>query len=70
MKENINSKDNKKLKNKSNKKLNIDKKILRSYEYLYKFNQNNKFSVKGNKSFIHLYLLFIQNSYRFNFDFK
>jgi hypothetical protein len=70
MKENKNDNQNVKNQNENNKKLNIDKKVLRGYEFLYKFNQNNKFSIKNNRNFIHLYLLYLQNTYRFNFDFK
>ena len=43
---------------------------MRTYETLYKYNKNNKFSQKKNRSFIHLYLLLLQNKYRLNFDFK
>lgn len=50
--------------------MSIHKKLLKTYETLYKFNKNNKFSQKKNKSFIHLYFLYLQNKYRFNFDFK
>ena len=50
--------------------MSIHKKILKTYQTLYKYNKNNKFNQKKNKSFIHLYLLYIQNKYRFNFDFK
>lgn len=48
----------------------MNKKILKAYEVISKYNQNHKFNSKKNRSFIHLYLLFIQNKYRFNFDFK
>ena len=50
--------------------MSINKKILKSYELLYKWNQQHKFNPKKNRSFIHLYLLYIQNKYRLNFDFK
>jgi hypothetical protein len=50
--------------------MSIHKKILKTYETLFKYNKNNKFSQKRNRSFIHLYLLYIQNKYRFNFNFK
>ena len=50
--------------------MSIHKKILKTYETLYKYNKNNKFSQKKNRSFIHLYLLLLQNKYRLNFDFK
>lgn len=50
--------------------MTITKKILKTYKTLYKYNKNNKFSQKKNRSFIHMYLLLLQNKYRFNFDFK
>ena len=50
--------------------MTITKKILKTYKTLYKYNKNNKFSQKRNMSFIHMYLLLLQNKYRFNFDFK
>ena len=50
--------------------MTIAKKILKTYKTLYNYNKNNKFSQKKNRSFIHMYLLFLQNKYRFNFDFK
>ena len=54
----------------TNKKNNINKIILKTYEYLYKYNKINKFNPKRNENLNHLYLLYIQNSYNFNFDFK
>ena len=53
-----------------NKKKNINKIILKTYEYLYKYNKINKFNPKRNDNLNHLYLLYIQNNYNFNFDFK
>ena len=50
--------------------INFNKKIIKSYEVLYKYIQTNKFNIKRNNYFIHLYLLFIQNNYKLNFDFK
>ena len=50
--------------------MTLTKKILKTYKTLYKYNKNNKFSQKRNRSFIHMYLLFLQNKYRFNYDFK
>ena len=50
--------------------INFNKKIIKSYEVLYKYIQTNKFNIKKNDNFIHLYLLFIQNNYKLNFDFK
>lgn len=48
--------------------MTINKKIFKSYDILYKYNQNNKFTPKKNRSFIHLYLSFLQNKYKFNFE--
>ena len=50
--------------------INFNKKIIKSYEVLYKYIKSNKFNIRKNDNFIHLYLLFIQNNYRLNFDFK
>lgn len=50
--------------------MTLTKKILKTYKTLYKYNKNNKFNQKKNQSFIHMYLLLLQNKYRFNFDFK
>jgi hypothetical protein len=51
------------------KKYNLNKIILKSYEYLYKYKNSNKFNIKKNDNLNHLYLLYIQNNYNFNFDF-
>ena len=50
--------------------INFNKKIIKSYEVLYKYLETNKFNIKKNDNFIHLYLLFIQNNYKLNFNFK
>lgn len=50
--------------------INFNKKIIKSYEVLYKYIENNKFNIKKNDNFIHLYLLFIQNNYKLDFNFK
>ena len=51
-------------------KNNIDKKIIKGYELLYKFNKHNKFKEKKINNFIHVYLLYIQQNYVLDFKFK
>ena len=53
-----------------NNKININKIIIKTYEYLYKYKDLNKFNPKKNDNLNHLYLLFIQNNYNLNFEFK
>ena len=49
---------------------NIDKKIIRAYEILKKFIKSNKFKQKKINNFIYIYLLYIQNNYNLDFNFK
>lgn len=53
-----------------NNNKNIDKKIIRAYEILKKFNKSNKFKQKKINNFIYVYLLYIQNNYNLDFHFK
>ena len=53
-----------------NNNKNIDKKIIRAYEILKKFIKSNKFKQKKINNFIYIYLLYIQNNYNLDFNFK
>lgn len=48
----------------------ISNNILKSIDVLKKFNNTKKFNPKKNYSFIHMYLLYIQNNYNLDFNFK
>ena len=48
--------------------MNIDKKIKKSIKYLQKYSKNNKFSSKETNNFIHIFLLYCQVKYNFNFN--
>lgn len=47
----------------------IDKKIVNTYLFLYKFLKSNKFKTKKINNFIYVYLLYIQNNYNLKFNF-
>ena len=49
---------------------NLDIKIIKAYEYLYKYIKSNKFKTKKVNNFIYVHLLYIQNNYNLNFRFK
>lgn len=51
-------------------KKSVSKQILKSYNVLKQYSNNNKFSHKKNNNFIYLYLLYIQNKYNLDFDLK
>ena len=53
-----------------NNNKNIDKKIIRAYEILKKFNKSNKFKQKKINNFIYVFFLYIQNNYNLDFHFK
>ena len=48
----------------------IDKKILKAYDILKIYVKRNKFKKKKVNSFIYVYLLYIQNNYNLDFNFK
>lgn len=48
----------------------ISNNILKSIDVLKKFNNTKKFNPKKNYNFIHMYLLYIQNNYNLDFNFK
>jgi len=53
-----------------NNNKNIDKKIIRAYDILKKFNKSNKFKQKKINNFIYVFFLYIQNNYNLDFHFK